>query len=88
MINHDTKIGRKRMPQQTLKKFATQVDAATLATVRDLAKSEGRLLQSLINEALTDLLEKRRKTAPRASVMAAYQASHENFAPHYKKLAE
>jgi hypothetical protein len=76
------------MPHQTLEKFATQVDATTLATVRDLAKSEGRLLQSLVSEALIDLLEKRRKAVPRASVIAAYQASHENFAPLYKKLAE
>jgi hypothetical protein len=88
MIRQDVKIGVKQMTQQTLEKFATQVDATTLATVRELAKSEGRLLQSLVSEALTDLLEKRQKTAPRASVMAAYLASHENFAPLYKKLAE
>jgi hypothetical protein len=76
------------MPAQSLEKFATQVDANTLATVRDLAKTEGRLLQALVNEALVDLLEKRRRAVPRASVMEAYQASHATYAPLYKKLAE
>lgn len=76
------------MSAQILEKFATQVDAQTLATLRSLAKSEGRLLQALVNEALSDLVEKRKKMVPRASVMEAYQASHATFAPLYKKLAE
>jgi hypothetical protein len=76
------------VPTQTLEKFATQVDTATLEALRQLGKSEGRMLQALVNEALTDLLEKRRRAAPRASVMEAYQASHATYAPLYKKLAE
>ena len=76
------------MTTHMLEKFATQVEAGTLAQVRDLARAEGRLLQSLVGEALNDLMEKRAKAAPRASVMAAYQASHETYAPLYKKLAE
>ena len=69
-------------------KFATQVDSAILHSVRELAKSEGRQLQVLIEEALADLIEKRNNLRPRANVMAAYQASHDAFAPLYKKLAE
>ncbi len=69
-------------------KFATQVDAEILSSVRDLARTEGRQIQALIDEALTDLIEKRKQTRPRANVMAAYQASHHRFAPLYKKLAE
>jgi hypothetical protein len=69
-------------------KFATQVDSEILSTVRDLARNEGRQIQSLIDEALADLIEKRKQSTPRARVMAAYQASHERFAPLYKKLAE
>lgn len=76
------------MTSQTREKFATQVDPDILSAVRGLAKSEGRQLQALIDEALTDLLEKRRQQRPRAHVMAAYQASHETFASLYKKLAE
>lgn len=76
------------MSVATREKFATQVDARTLAEVRSLARNEGRQLQALVDEALTDLLEKRRRAQPRTHVMAAYQASHEGFGSLYKKLAE
>lgn len=69
-------------------KFATQVDGQILADLRILARAEGRQLQALVDEALADLIEKRKRAKPRAHVMAAYQASHETFGPLYKKLAE
>lgn len=69
-------------------KFATQVNSETLAEVRRLADLEGRQLQSLIDEALLDLLEKRRQSRPRAHVMNAYQRSHDVYAELYKKLAQ
>lgn len=76
------------MATQPREKFATQVNSEILATVRNLAQSEGRQLQALVDEALADLIEKRKQNKPRASVMAAYQASHEKFGVLYKKLAE
>lgn len=76
------------MTIQDREKFATQVNSELLSALRSLAKSEGRQLQALVDEALADLLEKRRQGRPRAHVMAAYQASHEKFGPLYKKLAE
>ena len=76
------------MENQPREKFATQVNADLLASVRALAKSEGRQIQALVDEALTDLLEKRQQARPRRHVMATYQASHDPFAPLYKKLAE
>ena len=76
------------METQAREKFATQVNSEILSALRSLAKSEGRQLQALVDEALADLLEKRKQGRPRAHVMAAYQASHEKFGPLYKKLAE
>ena len=76
------------MATRPREKFATQVNSEVLAAVRSLARSEGRQLQALVDEALADLLEKRSGSRPRAHVMAVYQASHERFAPLYKKLAE
>ncbi len=76
------------MPTSTREKFATQVNSETLSAVRNLAQSEGRQLQALVDEALADLIEKRRQGKPRPNVMAAYQASHETFGSLYKKLAE
>ena len=75
------------MPQ-TREKFATQVNSEILSAVRSLAEREGRQLQALVDEALADLIEKRKRATPRAHVMGAYLASHEKYAPLYKKLAE
>lgn len=76
------------MASQSREKFATQVNSEILAAIRNLAQSEGRQLQALVDEALADLLDKRKQIKPRANVMAAYRASHEKFGKLYKKLAE
>lgn len=75
------------MPQAR-EKFATQIDSEILGAVRQLAKQEGRQLQALMDEALSDLIEKHTNAKPRPHVMGAYLASHERFASLYKKLAE
>ena len=69
-------------------KFATQVNSEILATVRKLAEKEGRQLQSLMDEALADLIEKHKNARPRQHVMDAYATSLERFGPMYKKLSE
>lgn len=76
------------MSAHAREKFATQVDAELLAAVRGLAQSEGRQIQALVDEALTDLIEKRRQAIPRAHVMAAYRDSLGPYGSLYKKLAE
>jgi len=72
----------------TREKFATQVQSDILAEVRALAETEGRQLQALVDEALADLIEKHKNSKPRPHVMGAYLASHEKYAPLYKKLAK
>lgn len=69
------------MPREPL---TTQIDSEILAGVRTLAEEEGSQIDALVEEALSDLIEKH---APRAQVMSAYLASHEKFAELYKKLA-
>ena len=71
---------------QPREKFATQMDSALLAELRALAKSEGRQLQSLIEEAVGKLLETRQ--TPAISVTDALKMSLDQFGPLYKKLAE
>ncbi len=73
---------------QTREKFATQVNSKVLKAVRTLAEKEGRQLQALVDEALADLIEKRKNANPRAHVMNAYLGSHEQYGTLYKKLAE
>ena len=87
MIYHDFNQSEKRMsiPKE---KFATQVTSEILAELRALAQTEGRQLQALVDEALADLIEKHKKTRPRAHVMSAYAASHETYAELYRSLAK
>ncbi|QEX15524.1 hypothetical protein FRZ44_08080 [Hypericibacter terrae] len=76
------------MTSRAREKFATQVNSRILSAVRSIAQSEGRQIQSLMDEALADLIEKRKQGRPRAHVMEAYRDSHETFGALYKKLAE
>jgi len=76
------------MTSQAREKFATQVNSKILAAIRRLARGEGRQLQALVDEALADLIEKRKHGRARGHVVAAYEASHEKFGALYKKLAE
>ncbi len=76
------------MPSPMREKFATQVDSDVLTAVRALARDEGRQLQALVEEALADLIEKRKQSRPRPHVMGAYLSSHDKYAALYKKLAE
>jgi len=72
----------------TRRNFATTVDSKLLEDVRRLANEEGSKIQTLVDEALADLLEKRRSGKPRRHVMTAYQASHARFDALYEKLAK
>jgi len=76
------------MSENIREKFATQVNAELLSAVRGLAKAEGRQLQALVDEALADLIEKRKHERPRGHVMDAYRASRAKRETLYKKLAE
>ena len=69
-------------------KFATQVNADILAEVRRIAQAEGRQIQALIDEALANLIEKRRNGRARTHVIDAYEATHARYGSLYKKLAE
>ncbi len=76
------------MSTRQRQKFATQVDPELIEAVRGIAREEGRQVQALIDEALADLVEKRRLGKPRKHVMAAYLASIQRYGKLYKKLAE
>jgi hypothetical protein len=72
-----------------LEKFSTQVNAETLKEVREIAKAEGRLLQSVVDEAFADVVQKHKHPrGARPHVMAAYRTSHGPLGALYRKLAE
>jgi hypothetical protein len=69
-------------------KFSAQADPVLLKAIRKMAKVEGRQLNSIIDEALADLVKKRNRTKPRPEIMAHYQASFNRFDLLYKHLAK
>jgi hypothetical protein len=70
-------------------KFSTQVKPETLQAVREIARSEGRQLQAIVDEALADVVVKHRHgKGPRPYVIAAYRSSHTPLGALYRKLAE
>jgi hypothetical protein len=82
-----------RIKQETMpsarEKFSTQVKPETLAAVREIAHSEGRQLQAIVDEALADVIVKHRHgKGPRPHVIAAYRSSHTPLGVLYRKLAE
>jgi len=69
-------------------KFSTQVEDEVLSAVKEIAKSEGRQLQSVIEEALVDLVEKKSADHPRKEVMRSFSKSLSRFDDLYKELAK
>ena len=90
MMYHDalSRSSAERPCPRPVWKFATQVNPETLSSVREIAAKEGRQLQALVDEALADLVEKRKQAGPRPHVMAAYLGSRDRFDELYKKLAK
>lgn len=69
-------------------KFATQMDADLLRQLREYAKSEGRQIQSVLEEAVTKLLKDRQGYQMRPDVMSAYQESLDRYSDLYEALAK
>ena len=71
-----------------LQKFATQADPEVLKEVRAIAAREGKQLQGVVDEALRDLIEKRKNGAPRPAVLTALGESLAEYDVLYKVLAK
>ncbi|HUL95268.1 MAG TPA: hypothetical protein VLT89_04615 [Usitatibacter sp.] len=71
-----------------LAKFATQADPEVLDEVRAIAAKEGKQLQSVIDEALRDFVDKRRRGRPRPEALTAFGESLAEYDELYRKLAK
>ena len=69
-------------------KFATQADPMVLQEIRAIAAKEGKQLQAVIDEALRDFIEKRKRGKPRAEVLTAFGESLAEYEVLYKELAK
>jgi hypothetical protein len=72
----------------TRRKFASQADPKILDDLKEIAASEGRQFQSVVEEAFTDYVARKKGGKPRPDVMAHLKASIARNAELYRKLAK
>jgi hypothetical protein len=58
-----------------------------LAALRQIAESQGRQFQAVLDEALRDYIDRQQKERPRRHVMASFASSLEEFDSIYRDLA-
>jgi metal-responsive CopG/Arc/MetJ family transcriptional regulator len=69
-------------------KFSSQLDSDLLAKAKSFAQKDGKQFQSLLEEALTEYLERHQTERPRAHVMQALGLSMDEFDDLYRELAK
>ena len=69
-------------------KFSSQADADLLAEVRAIADDEGRHFQAVLQEALTEWVERKKGSAPRPEVVAHLKATISRNRDLYQHLAK
>ncbi len=72
----------------TRRKFATQADPKILDDLKAIAQAEGRQFQSVVEEAFSDYVTRKRGGQPRRDVMAQLKVSIARNAELYRKLAK
>ena len=69
-------------------KFSSQASPDVLAALRELAATQGRQFQAVLDDAMRDYLERHSKSRPRQHVMATFASSLEEFDSLYRDLAK
>ncbi len=69
-------------------KFATQMDADLLRRLREYAKSEGRQIQSVLEEAVEMMLKEKQGYVMRPDVKAAHDEVLERYHDLFVELAK
>ena len=69
-------------------KFSSQASPETLAVMREIARSEGRKFQVVVQEAMEEYIANRNRKSPRPEVMAHFRASVERNRRLAELLAE
>lgn len=69
-------------------KFSSQAAPEVLAALRQLAESQGRQFQAVLDEALREYIERQQTQRPRRHVMGAFASSLDEFDALYRDLAK
>ena len=70
------------------KKFSSQAAPEVLAALRQLAESQGRQFQAVLDEAMRDYLDRHQTERPRKHVMGSFASSLDEFDSLYRELAK
>jgi len=76
------------MTNATREKFSSQAAPEVLASLRQIAESQGRQFQAVLDEALRDYIDRHQHERPRRHVMAAFVESVKEFEDLYRELAK
>ena len=69
-------------------KFSSQAAPDVLAALRQIADSQGRQFQAVLDEALRDYIDRQQKERPRRHVISSFASSLEEFDNLYRELAK
>lgn len=76
------------MADVTREKFSFHATPEVLAALRQIAESQGRQFQAVLDEALRDYIDRQQKERSRRHVVAAFASSLEEFDSLYRELAK
>jgi hypothetical protein len=71
-----------------LHKFSSQAEPEVLEAMQEIARREGRQLQSVLGEAMREYLARKQGQAPRRNVLEAFQDSLKERDELYRSLAK
>lgn len=69
-------------------KFSFQAAPDVLAALRQIAESQGRQFQVVLDDALRDYIDRQQRERPRRHVMASFASSLDEFDTLYRELAK
>jgi len=76
------------MTSAVREKFSSQAAPEVLAALRQIAETQGRQFQAVLDEALRDYIERHQTERPRRHVMDAFTSSLDEFDNLYRELAK
>lgn len=76
------------MTAMAMQKFSSQARPELLEEVRRIASDEGRQFQTVLDEALSEWIERKKGEAPRPEVIAHLKASIARHRSLYQDLAK
>lgn len=69
-------------------KFSSQASPRVLASLRQIAESQGRQFQAVLDEAMREYIDRQQRERPRRHAMAAFASSLDEFDALYRELAK